>query len=311
MHLGEPITSRANARVKELRASLSGKAHKPGDLLGLEGEHLIREVSRSGLHLESLFIRQGSEATLDRLNHQALGDTPVVVLGADAFDSALTTVSPQGIAATWRIVEPPSRGPLRRVLVLEQLQDPGNLGTLLRTFEAFGPGEVFVTPDTASRWNLKALRSSAGSAFRVPLARKPLDEIAAALRADGVRLFAAVAGFPGEQMRSAPHGVLFGRRANVTAASPVYSNNGKPIGSLEGKAQSLAFDTDFEEPYAILIGNEGGGLSDHALELADEQVQIPAAVESLNAAVAGSILLYEAMRQLPIRAWARKQGLRP
>jgi RNA methyltransferase, TrmH family len=311
MRLGPPITSRANARVKELRASLSGKASKPGDLLGLEGENLIREALRSGLRLESLFVREGSAAALDRLNTKALGDTPVLVLGRDAFDSALTTVSPQGIAATWQIVEPPSHSPLRRVLLLEQLQDPGNLGTLLRTFEAFGPGEVFVTPGTANHWNLKALRSSAGSAFRVPVTQKPLAEIGSALRSDGVRIFAAVAGFKGEQVMSAPHGVLFGRRANATAASSAYSANGKPIGSLDGVAQSLSYDADFEDPYAILIGNEGAGLSEEALALADEHVQIPGATESLNAAVAGSILLYEAMRQLPLRVWAQRKDLRP
>ena len=311
MRLGLPITSRTNARVKELRASLSGKASKPGDLLGLEGDHLIREAVRSGLHLETLFLREGSEAALDRLNHTLLGQTPILVLSNDAFDSALTTVSPQGIAATWRIVEPPSRRPLRRVLILEQLQDPGNFGTLLRTFDAFGAGEVFVTPGTVNRWNPKALRSSAGSAFRVPVTQGSLSELGSALSHDGVRIFAAAAGFEGEGVMSAPHGVLFGRRPNATAASPVYRGIGKAVGSLEGVAQSLSYDADFLEPYAILIGNEGAGLSSEALALADEHVSIPGATESLNAAVAGSILLYEAMRQLPLRAWANKQGLRP
>ena len=72
----------------------------------------------------------------------------------------------------------------------------------------------------------------------------------------------------------------------------------------------LSYDTDFLPPWAILIGNEGAGLSDEALASADEQVQIPCAAESLNAAVAGSILLYEAMRQLPLRTWAQSHGLR-
>ncbi|MGA8940048.1 MAG: RNA methyltransferase [Acidobacteriaceae bacterium] len=307
-----PITSKSNARVKALRTSFSGNASKPGDLLGLEGEHLIREALRSGLRLETLFIRQGSEALLDRLNTKTLGDTPRVALSRDVFDSALTTVSPQGLAAIWRIVEPAPHRPMRRVLMLEQLQDPGNLGTLIRTFDAFGPGEILVTPGTVNRWNPKALRSSAGSAFRVPVTQKPLTELVAILRSEGVRLFAAVPGFAAGGARSAPHGVLFGRRPNVTATGPTDRDESEnAVGSSTGVAQSLSFDADFDEPYAILVGNEGAGLSKEALALADEHVVIPGAIESLNAAIAGSILLYEAMRQLPLRPWAKKQGLRP
>ncbi|MGA7156701.1 MAG: RNA methyltransferase [Acidobacteriaceae bacterium] len=307
-----PITSKSNARVKALRASFSGKASQPGDLLGLEGEHLIAEAVRSGLRLEALFIRQGSENKLGRINGTRLGDTPRIILSPEVFDSALTTVSPQGLAAIWRIVEPPSRRPLRRVLILEKLQDPGNLGTLIRTFDAFGSGEIFATPGTVNRWNPKALRSSAGSAFRVPITQRPLSELADLLRGEGVRIFAAVPGFTHDGSKCAPHGVLYGRRVNAEASSPVYRDRtGKTIGSPNGVAQSLSFDADFDEPYAILVGNEGAGLSDEALALADEQVQIPGSTESLNAAVAGSLLLYEAMRQLPLRAWAHKQGLRP
>jgi len=79
----------------------------------------------------------------------------------------------------------------------------------------------------------------------------------------------------------------------------------------DGYAASLVYDADFVTPCAILIGNEGAGLSEKALSLADERVQIPSSVESLNAGVAGSILMYEEMRQRVLRLWAHKKGLRP
>jgi len=306
MRLGPPITSRANARVKELRASLSGKAHKPGDLLGLEGEHLIHEAHLAGYSFETIYLREGTtlpnKLVTVRSEHW-------VVLSSDVFDSAVTTHSPQGIAATWIITELPPRMKMgRNALILEQLQDPGNLGTLMRSAEAFGFARVMVTPGTVNQWNPKVVRSGAGSVLRTPVLRAPLEEIAAQLKADGVRIFAAVAHFTGNADMAAPHGVLTGRISNAQAPP----GNRYNFPDTGGYAASLSYDTDFLHPCAILIGNEGSGLSEIALSLADEQVQIPCGgSESLNAAVAGSILMYESMRQITLRVWARKQGLRP
>ena len=264
MLLPPPITSRSNARVKDLRAALSGKAAGAGDLLGLEGEHLIHEALRSGLRLESLFVRQGSEAALDRLNTRALGDTQLMVLSRDAFDSALTTVSPQGLAAT--LVIPELRLSLKDVgpvLILEDLRDPGNVGTLLRSSEAFGAPFVLTAGDCANSWSPKVVRASAGSVFRMPVLRIDLSDVRTFL--DEV--------------------------ANWRFYAAVVADQG---------AQSV-LDVQFSERSAIMIGNEGAGLSAEALAMADVLVRIPCAVESLNAAVAGSTLLYEAMRQSILR----------
>ena len=276
MLLPPTITSSANARVKALRASLSGKASKPGDLLGLEGEHLIEEAHRAGYSFETVYLREGSDAPREP---SAFLDTlrarDWAVLSRDVFEGAVSTQSPQGIAATWRIHEPDSPAEITNTLVLEQLQDPGNFGTLIRSAEAFGMSRVMVTPGTANQWNPKVVRAGAGSVLRVPVLRRPIQEIAAQLKGEGVRLFAAV-----------PH---------VT----------------NEPASSLSYDTDFERPYAIVIGNESVGLSDGALSLADEQVRIPCAgPESLNAAVAGSILMYEAMRQMTLRSLEHRRGTR-
>ena len=132
----------------------------------------------------------------------------------------------------------------------------------------------------------------------------------ARLREEGARVFAAVPGFVGEPALLAPHGALFGRQREAEATVAYRDESGAKTGAPGGYPASLAYDADFVQPCAILVGNEGRGLSEEALALADERVQIPCSVESLNAAVAGSVLLYEAMRQIPLRSWAYKQGLR-
>ena len=255
-----PITSKSNARVKALRASFSGKPSQPGDLLGLEGEHLIAEALRSGLTLETLFLREGSEDVLDRPALAAVDARDTLTLSRDVFASAVETASPQGIAATVLIpaLSPPPPQPQSITLVLESLQDPGNLGTLIRSAEAFGAQQIFLTPDTVNPWNPKVVRASAGSVFRMPLTRAPLAQIAAQLQQQGTVLYAAVA---------------------------------QRLDSLS------LLETTFVPHAALMIGNEGAGLSEEALTLAQVRVRIPCAVESLNAAIAGSTLLYEALRQ--------------
>ena len=255
-----PITSKSNGHVKSLRASFSGKPTRPGDLLGIEGEHLIAEAIRSGFFLETLFLREGSEGVLDRPALAGLKAASTFILSRDVFASAVETASPQGIAATVILAapEPPMLQPQSTVLLLESLQDPGNLGTLIRSSEAFGAQQIFLTPDTVNQWNPKVVRASAGSVFRVPIVRAPLQQIAAQLAGRGIVLYAAVA---------------------------------RALDSLSLLEAQLA------PSCALMIGNEGSGLSPAALKLAHHRVHIPCAVESLNAAVAGSTLLYESMRQ--------------
>jgi RNA methyltransferase, TrmH family len=255
-----PITSKSNARVKALRAAFSGKASQPGELLGLEGEHLIAEAIRSGLTLETLFLRDGSESVLDRPALAGIEAHSTLILNREVFASAVETTSPQGIAATILIpTVPPAALQLQSVaLILESLQDPGNLGTLIRSAEAFGAQQIFLTPDTVNPWNPKVVRASAGSVFRMPITRAPLAQIAGQLTQQGTILYAAVA---------------------------------QRLDSLS------LLETTFAPHTALMIGNEGAGLSDEALALAQVRVRIPCAVESLNAAIAGSTLLYEALRQ--------------
>jgi TrmH family RNA methyltransferase len=327
MNLPAPITSRTNAKVKTLRAALSGKASKVGDLLGLEGARLVREAHMSGHCFETVYLREGDEALDDGGGwRKELRTANWAVLSRDVFDSAVTTVTPQGIAATWVIRDPIRDRPDPPVgLIVEDLQDPGNLGTLIRSAAAFGAGDIMVTPGTVNHWNPKVVRSAMGAIFTVKVTRLPIEEIVQRLHAEGARIFAAVSGWLmgpeyGYPVKAARHGVLTGRIENQDA--PIGLRYGVSIPDRDEAlfdrhesrqpvyAASSSFDTDFVQPWAIMIGNEGAGLSLKARQLADEQVLIPCSVESLNAAVAGSVLMYEAMRQIPLRIWAKKQGLR-
>lgn len=258
MPLNGPITSRSNARVKSLRASFSGHAARPGELVGIEGEHLLVEALRSGLTLATVFVREGSEPVLDLPSLRPLHAREIVVLARDVFESAVETSAPQGIAAMLEIPTTQRPAAPRVTLLLEDLQDPGNLGTLLRSAEAFGAEQVLLTTGTVNPWSPKVVRASAGSVFRMPIVRAPLAKLAAQLHAQQATIYAAVA--------------------------------------REAGAVSIV-ETQLAMPCVLMIGNEGAGLSEAALALAHHRLHIPCEVESLNAAVAGSLLLYEAMRQ--------------
>jgi RNA methyltransferase, TrmH family len=255
------IESRQNPRVKELRAALARTGRTPSGLIAMEGEHLVAEAMRSTLRFASIFLRDGYQPSFALPD-----DAEHLVLPADVFASAVATEQPQGIAA---LVHPPYfssaglfSGPAPLILVLQALQDPGNVGTLIRSAEAFAANGIFLLPGTASPWNPKALRASAGSAFRMPAIQASEAEALDLLARNNIPAIAAVA----------------------RAGTPV---NKAPLA----------------EPLALLIGNEGAGLSKSLLAAAARRISIPMLgnIESLNAAIAGSLLLYEASRQRAAR----------
>jgi len=259
------VQSRQNARVKELRAALR-KSEKTGSgLIALEGQHLVEEALRSGLRIATLFVRSGSINLANNLSLQP--QTEILELPPEIFASAATTESPQPIAALAEapvfsleqiLAEP--RPPKQHTLIIVSagLQDPGNLGTIVRSAEAFGASGIVTLPGTVSIWNAKALRASSGSAFRLPVVSATVKDLFPALRSHRIGTLATT----------------------VDGGTP---------------AQQL----DLTQPTAIFIGNEGSGLASELINQCDERVTIPTPgpVESLNAAIAASILLYEAARQ--------------
>jgi TrmH family RNA methyltransferase len=178
------------------------------------------------------------------------------------FNSIVPSDTPQGVAALLKLqaysssqlLDRSNHGPF---VVAAGLQDPGNLGTILRSAEAFGAAGIFLTEGTVSPYNSKVLRASAGSFFRLPLLRIPSAELTPLLKRAGIRLLATS------------------------------SHNGTALPKI-----------DWTLPLAIFIGNEGAGLSPELTRQMDETLVVPQAaqVESLNAGVAASIVLYEAAR---------------
>jgi TrmH family RNA methyltransferase len=255
------IESRQNARVKELRAGLQRGLRTGHGLIAIEGEHLVNEAVRSGLKVQTAFVSSASEGLF---RDCTWGAAEVLLLSEEVFSSAAATENPQGIAALieppeWRMEQMLQGVPL--VVIAAGLQDPGNLGTLIRSAEAFGASGMILFPGTVSLWNAKTLRASSGSAFRLPTLSMPASEAFSGLRSHGVRVVAAVA------------------------------RNGST-------------HPEFAAPTALLVGNEGTGVRESWLSEADARVTIPCPgpVESLNAAVAGSVLLYEAARQRQLQS---------
>src|SRR5271170_7353066 len=181
----EVISSRANARVKQLRAAFAGQARLSSGMVAIEGDHLLEEALRSGMVLKTVFVSEGREVPTI-----VPRGVEVLRLTEDVFGSVVETRAPQGVAA---LIVPPVFG-LEDVLggrAAVGLQDPGNVGTLVRSAEAFGATGVLTTPGTVSAWNQKALRASVGSVFRVPVVPVTASELSE-VKARGVRLIAAV-----------------------------------------------------------------------------------------------------------------------
>lgn len=259
------ITSAANPRLKQVREALSSGQGDAQGRVPIEGIKLMQEALRSRLRIEELFVARSrlGETSIERLLRQIRGQkTKVFEVGDRAFLSISDTASPQGILGLAKLPQADFDDLIKgspMLLIAFELQDPGNLGTLIRSAEAFGVTAVLLTSKSVSPLNPKVIRSSAGSIFRVPcFSRLEISQVADTLLRHGFRLL---------------------------AASPTASSDFREV-SYKGKA-------------ALLIGNEARGLEPAVMRCVTAQIRIPMSgtVESLNAAVATSILLCEAARQ--------------
>ncbi len=260
----EPIASKDNRWLKQFRAALRDR-DTGGEVLGLEGPHLVADACRAGMEIPAILVAPSGEPHLEILRRQIPPQTQILRTSDKLFETVAATRTPQGLAALAVIRRATLDDVLAAgrtvplLLILVAVQDPGNVGTLLRAAEGFGATGIVATAGSANPWGQKALRASAGSALRLPvLAGISAPVVMAQLRMAGVKLIATAA--------------------------------------REGLLPAQA---DWLGPAALLIGNEGAGLPADVLRSADQTVHIPLAanIESLNAAVAASVLLYEAARQ--------------
>jgi TrmH family RNA methyltransferase len=226
----------------------------------LEGVRLVADALASAARLElALFSPEQLAATEEgrALAEQLAGIAVAQPATPQAVAAAADTVHPQGVVALarWPDVESGQPG---IVLVVEAAQDPGNLGTLLRSAEAVGAAQVLCTAGTVDVYSPKVVRAAMGAHFRLAIAQD--------LSWDAI----------GEQLALVDHVYA----AEAGAAMPYYA-------------------ADWRQPSALVLGNEAHGLSDEALVYATRPIGIPmrGAAESLNVAVAGSVILFEALRQ--------------
>jgi RNA methyltransferase, TrmH family len=279
----EQITSSDNSWLKRFRSALGGKNERGDAAIGIEGVRLVEEAIRSAIPVEAILVSQSGRKHLERIAGRLNDGARVLATTDPIFDALAGTETPQGIAALVRpqrasfddLVAGPGE-PLIAVLV--GVQDPGNVGTIVRAAEALGASGVATcgsdSLQTARVFAPKTVRASAGAAFRLPIAEGLSPAILQTqLRMAGVRALAAT--------------------------------------SNESAQDAIApWEADFRGPAAIFIGNEGAGLPAAIERQADDRIRIPLhtvngeSVESLNAASAASILLYEAARQ---RAEAKRE----
>ena len=248
--------------MKELRRSFAEAAPNEQGEVAVEGMHLVEEAIRSGLRSVTVFFSESARERAHKLLPQLSAHTEALLLPDDVFASAVPSERRRALRpwfgrnrSRWTRYSAPAPALL---VVTAGLQDPGNLGTIARSAEAFGVTGLLLGERTVSPWNWKAVRASAGSLFRVPTLKVELAKALSEIKARGVRVLATS------------------------------SHKGTPIA-----------EADLRGPVAFVVGNEGAGIPKDVLAQADEIVAIPqsARVESLNAGIAASIVLYEAARQ--------------
>jgi len=260
------IEGRHNPLAKEVRQAFARAERTADGCTAIEGVRIVEEAIRSGLRFRAVLFRESAEGVAERLLPQIGAHVETLSLPDKLFDGVVPSESPQGVAALVRVKEFSLDDVLERlqvgpVVVVMGLQDPGNLGTVLRSAEAFGSAGVVLGEGTVSPANSKVIRASAGSIFRLPVVAKAsggTEEICGKLRKAGVRMI----------------------------ATSSHKGTALDEASLTGSV-------------AVFLGSEGSGLPRGLMAQVDELIAIPHSeqVESLNAGVAGSIVLYEAARQ--------------
>lgn len=255
------ITSCDNKQVKNIiQLNTKSKARKKQGLFVVEGIKMFLEAPRewvAGVYVSQTFLSiPGHEKMLEGYSYEVVADS--------VFFKMCDTLTPQGILTVVRSVSYSLEDVLQKqqnplIIILESIQDPGNLGTIIRTGEGAGISGVIINKETVDIYNPKTLRGTMGSVYRVPVVEaESLISIVEDLKKKKVHVYAA---------------------------------------HLKGTGEM--YEMDFSEGCAFLIGNEGNGLSKELADAADTYLRIPmkGQVESLNAGVAASLLMYESLRQ--------------
>jgi len=251
------ITSPHNERVKQVRALVRRRVREREARFVVEGTRLVEEMVRAGAKPALVFytpdwLASGPAQPLRfALEHAEAGAWPV---SEAVMQACAETESPQGVLAVVPFHHLPSRPGL--ILIVDRLRDPGNLGTILRSAQASGVGQVILSPETVDLHNPKVVRGAMGAHFWLPIARLDWDAI----------------------------------RERVS---------GRAVWLADAQGQVAYHQVDWRAPSVLIIGGEAEGAGQEARSLAGGRVAIPMAAESesLNAAMAATVILFEAARQ--------------
>ena len=251
------ISSSQNPKIKLVHALLGrAKERREAGAFVADGVRLVEEAVKShwkfrfALYDASLNAR-GSSLVEQLLSH----GVDVEEVSEQLMKSLSETETPQGLLAVLELSQQPIVNPLNFVLIPDQIRDPGNLGTLLRTAAAAGVQAVFLPPETTDAFSPKVLRSGMGAHFRLPI-----------------------------------HSMKWEKIRRETNDLQIF------LADMDGDS---CWEIDLRQPLALIVGSEAEGASDEARRLASQKISIPMAgdMESLNAGVAGSVLMLEVVRQ--------------
>ena len=255
------ITSVQNPKIQWVRRLQSrSRERQEAQAFVVEGVRLVEEAFSAGWDFRFVLYTDGlSPRGMDLLQSMTVKGVDVEHVVGNLFQSMTGTETPQGILAVLTLDPPGTLQPPAKpdfVLIPDQIRDPGNLGTLLRTAAAAGVQAVFIPPETTDPFAPKVVRAGMGAHFRLPILSLSWDQLQR--RVEGMSVY---------------------------------------LSDAEG--EKSCWDVDFTRPTALVIGGEAEGASSQAHSLAKEFIRIPMPghMESLNAGVAGAVLMYEAVRQ--------------
>ena len=256
------ITSSQNSKIKLVRALLGrAKERREANAFVVEGVRLVEEAVNSDWKFQfALYDDSPSERGLKLVKKLEDKKIEVEKVESRLMQSLSETETPQGILAVLALTNLPIPNSPNFLLIPDQIRDPGNLGTLLRTAAAAGVQAVLVPPETTDAFAPKVVRSGMGAHFRLPIHSKTWEEIEAQTK--GLQVYLA---------------------------------------DMDGTS---CWETDLRQPLALIIGGEAEGASEAAQKLVTQKISIPmqGSVESLNAGVAGSVLMFEVVRQRSVNS---------
>jgi TrmH family RNA methyltransferase len=253
------ITSNQNSKIKLIRALLGrSKERREEGAFVAEGVRLVEEAAKANWKCRfALYDETLNERGKSQVESLRSRGVDVEEVSASVMKSISETEAPQGILAILEFNQLPITNHPNFILIPDQIRDPGNLGTLLRSAAASGVDAVLIPPETTDAFAPKVLRSGMGAHFRLPIHSMSWGEIEKVVKLEGLKVYVA---------------------------------------DMIGPS---CWETDLRQPVTVIVGNEAEGVSESARKLANGKISIPMSgeTESLNAGVAGSVLMFEVFRQ--------------